>query len=156
MSNINAKYSFIPWLRRGLSRQIVESDTLGKSEGLALKRAKIDITTTFDLFKGDNNEEKLEKKPEKRSETMTIDLVGPGDVSGIHKAAILQVVPANGVENFESNQLPFIEFFEEDLPWRYTPAKVVGDKLRPWLALLVCKKEDSSCILILKGVVLFR
>lgn len=141
---IGTKYSFIPWLRRGLSRQIseVEVDTLAKdsNEGPAIKRASLFVKSTFDLVPVTQEPDKQEMV--QRSETIQLSLAGPGDIAGIQPVSILQVVPANGVKNFESNYFPFIEFFEEDIPWRYTPAKEAGDKLRPWLALLVCKRDE--------------
>ena len=145
-NKIGTKHSFIPWLRRGLSREISkgEVDTLAKdsNEGSAIKRASLFVKSTFDLTpieKESDNKEIVQ-----RSETIQVALTGPGDIAGLQPVSILQVVPANGVKNFESNYLPFIEFFEEDIPWRYTPAKEAGDKLRPWLALLVCKKDEFA------------
>ncbi len=139
MSQLGTKYSYIPWLRRGLSRQISnnEVDTLGKSDGATLKRASLSVKGTFDLLSAKNEGKKVV-----RSETIKVGLVGPGEVLGVNPMAVMQAVPANGVKNFESNYFPFVEFFEEDIPWRYTPAKETSDKLRPWLALLVCKRDE--------------
>lgn len=144
-NNIGSKYSFIPWLRRGLSRQISieDTDTLatGSNEGRTKKRVHIQVASTFSLTPV-KTKENQSRTQETRRETIEFALAGPGDVSAVQPGSILQVVPANGVKNFESNYFPFIEFFEEDLPWRYTPAKEFGNKLRPWLALLVCKKNE--------------
>ena len=145
-NKIGTKHSFIPWLRRGLSREISkgEVDTLAKNsnEGSAIKRASLFVKSTFDLTP--ISKESENKEMVQRSETIQVALTGPGDIAGIQPVSILQVVPANGVKNFESNYLPFNEFFEEDIPWRYTPAKEAGDKLRPWLALLVCKNDEYA------------
>ena len=139
---IASKLSFIPWLRRGLSRQInsEQVDTLGKLDenGPSKKRAYLSVATTFDLSPINGSDSV------KRIESMQISLVGPGDIGGLQTVSILQVVPADGIKNFESNYFPFIEFFEEDLPWRYTPAKEKGHKLRPWLNILVCKKDEFA------------
>src|SRR6185295_16517747 len=35
-----------------------------------------------------------------------------------------------------------IEFYEEDFPWRYTPARPAGDWLRPWIMLVVLTDEE--------------
>ena len=45
--------------------------------------------------------------------------------------------PAHWVTNFEPNYLAAIEFYDEDFPWRYTPAAPDGRRLLPWLALVV-------------------
>lgn len=134
----NIVHSFVPFLRRGLSQQIDEKDTLleGGKEGIALKRAQIKVTGEFEL-----QQEEI-SKTSKRKESIFIDIIGPGEVVGVQELVIKQVVPAEGVKNFESNFLAFIEFVEEDLPWRYTPVKANQNKLRPWLSLMVCKEEE--------------
>ena len=50
------------------------------------------------------------------------EVLGPGDVVGINPRAIVKTEPRNWVTDFESNYLPYIEFYEEDFPWRFTPA----------------------------------
>ncbi|MBK8565367.1 MAG: hypothetical protein IPN76_18980, partial [Saprospiraceae bacterium] len=46
---------------------------------------------------------------------------------------------------------PYIEFYDEDFPWRYTPAKPgAHHRLRPWIMLVVLKQaefEDGKNIL---------
>ena len=37
-----------------------------------------------------------------------------------------------------------IEFYDEDFPWRYTPAAPDGGKLRPWIALIVLKETEFT------------
>lgn len=142
-NDIEIKYNFLPWLRKGLSRKINETDYLAKenlSTITALKRAQVLVTTTFELT--NKNLETTKKK-----EVLPISLVGPGDILGIKEDAVLQMVPANGITNFESNYFPFIEFFEVDFPWRYSPISPNSENanaLRPWLTLIVCKKEEYS------------
>lgn len=141
-------YNFMPWLRRGLARRIEEVDTLDieldqsdiDKRLRAIKRAQILVSTHFELTPTEEGASTVE-----RTEMIPISIVGPGDVTGIKDNAILQVVPANGLKNFESNYYPFIEFFEEDLPWRYTPASPDGVyKLKPWITLIICKKEEFT------------
>ena len=53
--------------------------------------------------------------------------------------AIVRLEPRDWITNFESNYFPAIDFYDEDFPWRYTPAAPDGTglKLRPWVALVV-------------------
>ena len=44
-----------------------------------------------------------------------VEVLGPGDVVGINPRAIVKTEPRNWVTDFESNYLPYIEFYEEDL-----------------------------------------
>jgi hypothetical protein len=50
------------------------------------------------------------------------------------------------VTDFEANYLPYIEFYEEDFPWRFTPATAANtleqSRLRPWLFLVVLKEGE--------------
>ena len=54
-------------------------------------------------------------------------MLGPGDVVGINPRAIVKTEPRNWVTDFESNYLPYIEFYEEDFPWRFTPARAASE-----------------------------
>src|SRR6202008_2795277 len=56
--------------------------------------------------------------------------------------AVVRTIPRAGVRNFESNYLCGIEFYEEDLPWRYTPAVPAANKLYPWLWLVVLRDNE--------------
>ena len=42
-------------------------------------------------------------------------LYGAGDIIGIESRAIVRTEPRHWITNFETNYLPFIEFYEEDL-----------------------------------------
>src|SRR5690606_8618785 len=71
-----------------------------------------------------------------------VALYGPGDIIGIDKKSIVKNEPHNWITNFESNYMPYIEFYDEDFPWRYSPTAVVQDRLMPWLALVVLKDDE--------------
>lgn len=134
MSDSLATYSFLPWLRQGIANNILNGDNdnsvkLRASISVQLKTVATSISganTTID------NEPKI------------INLYGPSDIIGIDSKAIVKSEPRNWITNFEPNYLPFIEFYEEDFPWRYTPASPEGtfDRLRPWLTLVVLKEDE--------------
>ena len=71
-----------------------------------------------------------------------ISLIGPGDIVGIDQNVVIKTEPKHWVTNFEPNYFPFIEFYEEDFPWRYSPANATGNKLRPWMVLVVLKESE--------------
>ena len=52
---------------------------------------------------------------------------------------IVRTEPLNWITNFEPNYLAFLEFYDEDFAWRYTPAAPNGVKLRPGCLLLVAE-----------------
>jgi len=126
-------YSFLPWLRQGLANEIRESSIPAGSS-----RATIDVALQVS---GTGGAATL-------TETVTraVPLYGPGDVIAIDRRAIVRTEPRDRITNFESNYLPYIEFYDEDFPWRYSPEPAFGHRLRPWLALVVLKEDEFSDI----------
>ncbi|MFD3458313.1 hypothetical protein ACFWVM_01245 [Nocardia fluminea] len=57
---------------------------------------------------------------------------------------VVRTEPRHWISNYEPNYLAFVEFYDEDFLWRYTPAHPNGEKLSPWLALLVLKAPDNG------------
>ena len=141
MADPLAHYAFIPWLRTGIANQIEEEDAQGSpTSGMAEVRAELSVNLTLeseDVGGGPNIETTVNK---------TVKVMGPPDVMAISPQAIVRNEPKSKVNNYESNGLPYIEFYEEDFLWRYTPARSGsgGDegKLTPWLAL-ICLKDDE-------------
>ena len=62
----------------------------------------------------------------------------------LFRSAIVRSDPRHWITNFETNYLPFVEFYDEDFPWRYTPAKPSLDskRLRPWITLVVLEEAE--------------
>jgi hypothetical protein len=122
-------YTFLPWTRRGLSADITVPDDLG-SGSAAAERATVSVA--FNI-----NAEPIGKD---------VEVLGPGDVVGINPRAIVKTDPRNWVTDFESNYLPYIEFYEEDFPWRFTPATAANalgqSRLRPWIFLVVLEEGE--------------
>jgi hypothetical protein len=127
-----AKYQFQSWTRKGISAHIKEQDTLG-DPAVALppgERATVPISVSINA----------EPQPPK-----DFALLAPGDITGLQKEVqkmIVRTEPRNWITNVEPNYLAFIEFYDEDFPWRFTPARPQGERLRPWLCLLVLKENE--------------
>ena len=123
-------YTFLPWLRQGLAAGITTLDDLG---GPTTAPERASLAVSFDVA----TQPRISKTPE---------LLGPGDVIGINSRAIVKTEPRNFVTDFEANYLPYIEFYEEDFPWRFTPARARGDldqtRLRPWIFLIVLTEDE--------------
>ena len=124
-----AKYQFQSWARKGISAHIKEQDTLGNPAAVLPpnERASVPIGVSINAT----------PQPAK-----DFALIGPGDIIGVHRDMIVRTEPRNWITNVEPNYLAFIEFYDEDFPWRYTPAKPVGDHLRPWIFLLTLKEDE--------------
>lgn len=74
-------------------------------------------------------------------------LRGPGDIVGFGRAAIRRTWPAAGASSAEPNYFALVEIGDADLPWRYTPAPANGDRLTPWLCLVVVKDAETAPLL---------
>ncbi|MFK8008017.1 MAG: hypothetical protein AB8H03_16790 [Saprospiraceae bacterium] len=119
---MNAEYTFISYFREGLANELTSIDANTKERVSLEIKVKVNATDI--------------KKDAK--------LYGPADVIGINPKAIIRVSPLAGSNNMESNYLPFIEFYDEDFPWRYSPAIKDDNKIFPWLALIVLKEDEFT------------
>lgn len=147
-----AHYTFLPWLRQGMAAKIRETDTLGTTDGTTIERASLRVEVVLEdtaLENGEKHENVISK---------TVKIVGPGDIMGISNRVIVRTEPKPNIGNFEPNHLAYIEFYEEDFPWRYTPANpntanaTDARRLRPWLALIVLKEGEYTINQNLQGL----
>ena len=128
MSEI-ASYTFVPWARQGIANQI------GGQSG---QRATIGIELALS---GDKVGGGVETRP---PIVRDVEIYGPGDVAGLDPRTIIRVEPQNWLTNFEPNYTPAIEFYDEDLPWRYSPLRPAGHRLLPWIMLVVLEDAEFS------------
>jgi hypothetical protein len=136
MSIILDRYAFLPWARRGLATKITEPDNFNNFTGgpWAMERPKLKVKVKITAKKGGttHNEDVVQD----------VSLIGPGDIIGIDQNLVIKTEPKHWVTNFEPNYFPYVEFYEEDFPWRYSPAAASGHKLRPWLTLIALKESE--------------
>ncbi len=133
MSDIISTYTFLPWIRHGIANKVTATDMDTYIKLRPTINIKLDVIGKA-VDGGDNIVETLEKD---------IQLYGPGDIVGIDKKAILKSEPHHWITDFEPNYLPYIDFYDEDFPWRYTPATPgSNDRLRPWIMLIVLKVDE--------------
>ena len=122
-----ACYSFLPWLRQGIANNIKTNPEVGKL------RASIAVSVDVEADTG-------------LKETLgnTIQLVGPGDIVGLSERAVVRNEPRAWSTDFEPNFLPFVEFYDEDLPWRYSPmpSDSALHRITPWLTLAVLVESE--------------
>ena len=124
-------YAFLPWLRQGIANAITVPPAAGTRASI---HVEVDIAGT--PINGG--------APLIQSAAQDIALYGPGDILGIDPRAVVRTEPRAGVSNFESNYLAGIDLYDEDLPWRYTPAPAAGLQLSPWIALVVLKQAEFA------------
>lgn len=133
MSHTLPTYSFLPWLRQGIANNIADADLDPDVKLRATIPVRLALTGTGGA--GGTLTENVNRD---------VQLFGPGDIIGIDSRAIVRTAPRPWITNFEANYLPFIEFYDEDFPWRYTPAaaNMALKRLRPWIMLVVLKEGE--------------
>lgn len=73
-----------------------------------------------------------------------LELAGPGDVIALHEAQIAGRFPAPDASGVDPTSFAWIEFHRPDLPWLFTPFAPVGNRLQPWLVLLVLREDEAT------------
>jgi hypothetical protein len=122
----SGEYSFLPWLRRGIANEI-------GAPASARSRATVAVTVSASDGVRTVN-----------SDLQSFELLGPGDVIGLDPQNIVRSEPRNWVTDFEPNYLPFVEFYDEDFVWRYSPIgpESATHRLLPWLTLLLLEESE--------------
>ncbi len=110
----DAKLRFLSWMRRGLARTVTGTGTI--QVGVNVNGVPV---------------------------THAIRMRGPGDVIGLSPAQVLRMEPPDGTADFEPNYLAAVELASPDLPWMFTPAAPVADRLTPWLVLIVVEEKEG-------------
>ena len=130
MSTPLASYSFLSWVRQGLGIHTQDAPA-GSIRG----KIPVSVLLRGDKIGGGQLTETFQRD---------VALYGPGDVIGIESRAIVRSEPRASIMNFEPNYLPFVEFYDEDFLWRYTPAAASpdGKRLIPWLTLVVLEEGE--------------
>jgi hypothetical protein len=122
----DASVVFLPWVRQGLASRIATPDPL--KTPLAAQ-APLGVTVGVNSID---------------AASVGVRLFGPADVIGIDPRQVVRTEPPAGTDNYESNDLAAVEFDNPDLPWLFTPAAADSQgRVRPWIALVVVRKQDG-------------
>jgi len=123
---MSTRYQFVPWTRRGAASGIVRTDPLAAS-------IPARVALPVNLRVNDRVEVDVE-----------LALYGPGDVTGLDTLQIVRSDPAPWASDFEPNYFPSVEFDRADFPWLFTPAAAdTRGRLRPWLSLIVVRRQEG-------------
>ncbi len=130
MTDTLGRFHFLPWSRRGLAGALTNPDYGGSLPD----RGRFSVVLTADA--DGPNPSSASTQP------VSVQLYGPGDVLGFDPRHVVRTEPREFTPNFEPNYLAGIELDDPDLPWLFTPAAAAGDRLRPWLTLIVLKPTE--------------
>jgi hypothetical protein len=126
------RYHFLAWARRGIGATVGNQDN-----GALPSRASLTVQLSLSVLQGSGTSTV-------QPNGVPIELYGPGDIIGLDPRHIVKTEPRALTVNYEPNYLCAIEFDAPDLPWLFTPAAPNGDRLRPWLALIVLKSDEFT------------
>jgi hypothetical protein len=127
----DATYHFLSFVRSGFAAAITRPDSFGEDQR-ALATAPVGVMVSG------------------VAAPVTHDAVvrGPGDVIGVVASQVVRTDPVAGAVGVEPNYFAQLEFDRPDLPWLFTPAAAAGERLRPWIVLVVVDDEGPQrCIL---------
>ncbi len=116
------QYTYLPWVRAGVGTAVQAPS------GAADIRATISVSVAV---QADNHTPVVAQPP------TPLQVRGPGDVAGLDERQVIRRYPAPGTNNAEDSFLAHIEFDRPELPWLFTPAAPAGDRLPPWMVLVV-------------------
>jgi hypothetical protein len=122
----DASYGFLSVLRRGLAARIGDD---------APTEPRANIAASFQVAG-----QAVAGLPE-------VALAGPGDIVGFDAGSVRRTWPTSGATDAEPNYFPLVELAQADLPWRYTPVPTSGERLTPWLCLVVVKDSEIAPLL---------
>jgi hypothetical protein len=126
------RYHFQAWARRGIAASLNTPDG-----GTLPSRANLSVQLFLDVQGGTAPNPVLPP-------ATPVSLFGPGDVVGVDPRMVIRTEPRQFTVNFEPNYLSAIEFDTPDFPWLFTSAAPNGDRLRPWVALIVLKTSEFT------------
>jgi hypothetical protein len=121
MPDTTQAYSLLPWVRRGIGSQVTGTPTVNY--------ATVPLSISV-------NGAAVPAPPR-------IRLPGPGDVKTVDARAFIRTNPKDGADNFEPNYLAIVELATPDFPWMFTPFGNNGDRLQPWICLIVVPDGDG-------------
>ncbi len=122
-------YNFVPFVRNGLGGAITSAPM-----GNAIRAI---VKVAFDVCGTGAASVPVERD---------LELYGPGDVVGIDQGQIIRREPAPDTASAEETFMAQIEFDRPDIPWMFSPLAPSADRLEPWLALVVCLRDNSRIL----------
>ncbi|MDQ6688611.1 MAG: hypothetical protein M3Z50_13615 [Actinomycetota bacterium] len=117
-------YTFLPWARTGIAQGVVAPTSgirAGSHVHVAVHGGGRSVDVGQDLL-----------------------VRGPGDVLAISSQQVIRKYPEDGHTKVEESFLAHVELDRPDYPWIFSPAAPQGDRLVPWLSLVVLRASRST------------
>ncbi len=117
------QYTFLPWVRNGMAAQLTAP---------AAGQLRASSLVSFNVEDDKGGTAPVSK---------LLTLRGPSDVLGVDAAQIIWRYPQPNSSNAEETYVAHIEFDLPELPWLFTPTVPQGDRLAPWMVLVVVEQR---------------
>ena len=135
----DASYHFLSFVRSGFAASITTPDSFGAGQP-ALATAPVGVNVSG----------------ASQPVTHAAAVRGPGDVIGLSAGQVVRTDPVDGAVGVEPNYFAHVEFDRPDVPWMFTPAANVGERLRPWIVLVVVDLEGPDACTLVAGAPLAK
>jgi hypothetical protein len=140
-------YTFIRWFRQGMAAALDGGLLQQPPQGA---RAKLPVAIELSATGVSSNP----------IASASIEMLGPGDVSGVDPRQVVRCLPVDGTPDFEAGHFAHVEFRRPDLPWMFSPVapNTAADSVpmgwtrgpylkqhtvMPWLCLAVIPRRDG-------------
>lgn len=114
-------YTFLAWVRGGVGA-VVNTPAAGL-------RATVDVAVPV----------QADGQADLQAGT-TVHVRGPGDVLGLDERQIIRRYPLPEATDAEDTFLAHVEFDRPVIPWLFSPTAAAGDRLVPWIVLVVLEQ----------------
>ena len=125
---MSADLRYLSYVRRGLARSIGD-----QADSSGIPRSAVASVDVAVVAAG-------EEKPH------TMAVRGPGSVVGLAPGEVVRVDPPDGATDHAANMFASVELRTADLPWLFTPARPRGERLIPWLVLVVVEDREGNSL----------
>jgi hypothetical protein len=125
-------FTFYRWFRSGIAASLPPPPAAGVPQRAAM-------TVSVEVGASGST------GPTTRVANVALEVLGPGDVTGIDGRQVIRMFPVDNTLDFEPTYFAHVEFDRPDLPWLFTPCGAAADgTLVPWIALVVVEEGDNA------------
>ena len=144
--------TFLPWARAGAAATV---NAAGTVMGANRTTVQVELTVSKTPDQGTATVIPAGQKAGSPSVTVTMPMLGPGDVVGLAPGQVIRTEPADGATGVLTTVFATVEFGDPTLPWLFTPAAENvawpggpatpggSHRLLPWICLVVVPDSEG-------------
>jgi hypothetical protein len=144
--------TFLPWARAGAAAAV---NAAGAVMGANRPTVQVELTVSKTPDQGAATVIPPGRAAGSPSVTVSMPMLGPGDVVGLAPGQVIRTEPADGATGVLTTVFAAVEFGDPTLPWLFTPAAENvtwpggptapggGHRLLPWICLVVVPDSDG-------------